>query len=435
MELKIPVLQLALDFLNLERALKIAKEAVKAGVDWLEAGTPLIKSEGLDALRALRKEFPKVTLVADVKTIDVGRIEVEACAKAGADIVCVLGLASDSTLKECIRAGKNYGAKIWVDLIEVKEEDLEKRAKEVEIIGADFIGVHTSIDEQMQGKDPFSRLKKVVKAVNIPVGVAGGINSETAYQAVKSGASIIVVGGSITKAKSPFKEAKKIKEALLKKKKIKSEFFKRVRLTEVEKILKKVSTPNISDALHRSGEVKTLFPLFSGIKMVGKVLTVRTYPGDWAKPVEAVDLANKGDVLVIDAGGQPPAVWGELATHGALQKGLSGVVINGGVRDTKEIKRLKFPVFTKLITPTAGEPKGLGEIGVPLVIEGVRIETGDYIVGDDDGLVVIPKNILIEATNRAMSILEQENRLREEIDQGSTLAKVIELLRWEKKKS
>jgi len=162
---------------------------------------------------------------------------------------------------------------------------------------------------------------------------------------------------------------------------------------------------------------------------------VRTYPGDWAKPVEAVDLADKGDVLVIDAGGQPPAVWGELATHGALQKGLSGVVINGGVRDTKEIKKLKFPVFTKLITPTAGEPKGLGEIGVPLVIEGVRIETGDYIVGDDDGLVVIPKNILIETTNRAMGILEQENRLREEIDQGSTLAKVIELLRWEKKKS
>ncbi|HEC69893.1 MAG TPA: bifunctional hexulose-6-phosphate synthase/ribonuclease regulator, partial [Candidatus Omnitrophica bacterium] len=75
-----------------------------------------------------------------------------------------------------------------------------------------------------------------------------------------------------------------------------------------------------------------------------------------------------------------------------------------------------------------------GEIGVPLVIEGVKIETGDYVVGDDDGLVVIPKNILIETTNRAMSILEQENRLREEIDQGSTLAKVIELLRWEKRK-
>ncbi len=428
-----PILQLALDFLNLKRALKVAKEAVKAGVDWLEVGTPLIKSEGLETLRVLRKEFPQITLIADTKTIDVGRIEVEACAKAGANIVCVLGLASNSTIKECIRAGKNYGAKILVDLIEIKNEELEERAKEVERLGADFIGIHVSIDEQMQGKEPFSKLRRVAKVVNIPVAVAGGINSETAYEAVKAGATIIVVGGSITKAKDPYKETKKIKEAILKRKKIKTDFFKRVGLRDVSKILKRVSSPNISDALHRSGDIKGLFPLFSGIKMVGAVLTVRTYPGDWAKPVEAVDLANKGDVLVIDAGGQPPAVWGELATHGALQKGLSGVVINGGVRDTSEIKKLKFPVFTKLITPTAGEPKGLGEIGVPLVIGGVRISPGDWLVGDDDGLVCIPKEIVVEIANRAMSILEQENRLREEIDQGSTLAKVIELLKWEKR--
>ena len=428
-----PILQLALDFLNLKRALKVAKEAVKAGVDWLEVGTPLIKSEGLEALRVLRKEFSQITLIADTKTIDVGRIEVEACAKAGANIVCVLGLASNSTIKECIRAGKNYGAKILVDLIEIKNEELEERAKEVERLGADFIGIHVSIDEQMQGKEPFSKLRRVAKVVNIPVAVAGGINSETAYEAVKAGATIIVVGGSITKAKDPYKETKKIKEAILKRKKIKTDFFKRVGLRDVPKILKRVSSPNISDALHRSGDIKGLFPLFSGIKMVGAVLTVRTYPGDWAKPVEAVDLANKGDVLVIDAGGQPPAVWGELATHGALQKGLSGVVINGGVRDTSEIKKLKFPVFTKLITPTAGEPKGLGEIGVPLVIGGVRISPGDWLVGDDDGLVCIPKEIVVEIANRAMSILEQENRLREEIDQGSTLAKVIELLKWEKR--
>lgn len=428
-----PILQLALDFLNLKRALKVAHEAVRGGVDWLEAGTPLIKSEGLDAIRALRKEFPKKTLVADTKTMDAGRIEAEAAAKAGADIICVLGVASDSTIKECIRAGKNYGIKVEVDLIEVKDQDLEKRAREIEALGADFIGVHCPIDEQMQAKDPFLRLRRVAKVVNIPVAVAGGINSETAYKAVKEGASIVVVGGAITKAKDPSQEARKIKEAILKKKIIKTELFKRVSLKEIQKILKQVSTANISDAMHRSGDIKGILPLFSGIKMAGEALTVRTYPGDWAKTVEAIDLAKPGQVIVIEAGGTGPAVWGELATHGAIQKKIAGVVIDGAVRDTPQIRKLRFPVFSKLITPAASEPKGFGEIGVPVKVGGIRVVSGDWMVGDDDGLVCIPKEVVVEVANRAMGILEQENRLREEIDEGSTLGKVIELLRWEKK--
>src|SRR3989304_5642011 len=92
-----PVLQLALDFVDLDRALKVAHEAVEGGVDWVEAGTPLIKSEGVDAVRALRREFPDRTIVADMKIMDAGRMEVEAAAKAGANIVDVLGAAPDAT--------------------------------------------------------------------------------------------------------------------------------------------------------------------------------------------------------------------------------------------------------------------------------------------------------------------------------------------------
>ncbi|MBU4133903.1 bifunctional hexulose-6-phosphate synthase/ribonuclease regulator, partial [bacterium] len=154
----------------------------------------------------------------------------------------------------------------------------------------------------------------------------------------------------------------------------------------------------------------------------------------WAKPVEAIDMASAGDILVIDAGGCAPAVWGELATHSALQKGLGGIVIHGAVRDTADIKKMKLPVFASLVTPQAGEPKGFGEIGVPVVISGVRIKTGDWIIGDDDGVVVIPKEKAAEFTNRAMDVLERENRIREEIKEGSTLASVAQLLMWEKQK-
>ncbi|MBW2392352.1 MAG: orotidine 5'-phosphate decarboxylase, partial [Deltaproteobacteria bacterium] len=107
-----PILQLALDFIDLQRALKNAQAGIAGGVNWIEAGTPLIKSEGLNAVRELRKLFPQTTIVADMKIMDTGRVEVEAAAKAGANIVDVLGAASDATIQECIQAGKNYGAKI-----------------------------------------------------------------------------------------------------------------------------------------------------------------------------------------------------------------------------------------------------------------------------------------------------------------------------------
>jgi len=425
-------LQLALDFLNLKRALKVAEEAARGGVDWFEAGTPLIKSEGLNAVRELRRLFPKAVVVADMKIMDVGRIETEAAAKAGANVVTVLAAASDSTIAECVEAGRNYGVKIEADLMEIKEEELEKRAKRLEKLGVDYIGVHVAIDEQMKAKDPFERLERIAKSVNIPVAVAGGINSETAPRAVKAGAEIIIVGGAVNKAKSPLEAARRIKKAMVTGKEIKTSLFKRVSADDVHKILKQISTPNLSDAMHRSGELKGITPVWKGLKMAGPAITVRTYPGDWAKTVEAIDVAKEGDVIVIDAGGVGPAVWGELATHGAIQRKLAGCVINGATRDTAEISKLKFPVFTKLIMPTAGEPKGFGEIGVPVTAGGVQIFPGDWIVGDDDGVVSIPKAKITEIANRAMGVLEQENRVRVEIERGSTLAKVMELLRWEK---
>jgi len=425
-----PLVQIALDFVNLNRALKVAEAAAAGGADWLEAGTPLIKSEGLDCLRALRRKFPQKTLVADMKIMDVGRIESESAFKAGANVVCVLGVADDSTIKECVEAAKNYGGRVMVDLLGVS--DPTRRAMELEKMGIDYIGMHTSIDEQMRGKDPFSQLREVSRTVSVPVAVAGGINSETVAKAIDAGASVVIVGGAVIKAKDPREATRIIKEAIKDKKVVPAELFKRARGKEIVQIFKKVSTPNLSDAMHRAGEIKGLVKITPGVKLVGQALTVRSYPGDWAKPVEAIDKAEKGQVIVIDAGGMGPAVWGELATHSAIQKRLGGVVIDGAIRDVPEIVTLKFPAYARLITPTAGEPRGFGEIGIPIRIGGVSIFTGDWLVGDEDGIVVIPQKKAVEIANRAMDVLERENRIREEILEGGTLSSVTELLRWEK---
>ena len=426
-----PILQVALDFVDLKRAIKCAEEAVRGGADWLEAGTPLIKSEGLNAVRRLRKQFPDKTIVADMKIMDAGRTEVEIAAKSGANIVCVLGATSDSTIKECVEAAHNYGAKIQADMIAIK--DVKARAIHVAKLGVDYIGIHCSIDDQMAARDPFKQLKDVARHLSIPIAVAGGINSETASEAVRSGASIVIVGGAINKSKDAKKAAEEIKRSITQLKKIKTDLFKRGDEKDIAKILMKVSTSNLSDAMHRQGALKDIISVNPGLNMAGQALTVRTYPGDWAKPVEAIDIAQEGQVIVIDAGGVGPAIWGELATHGAIQKKIAGVVIDGAIRDIREIRGLKFPAFSKIISPSAGEPKGFGEIGIPVNIGGVRIFSGDWILGDDDGIVVIPKDKAVEFANRAMSVMETENRLRKEIDDGSTLSKVTELLKWEKR--
>ena len=426
------VVQVALDFVITQRALKVAREAVAGGADWLEVGTPLLKSEGLDAVRALHREFPEHTIVADTKTMDAGRIEFEAAAKAGADVAVVMGAASESTIKECIEAGRNYGIKVAVDLLNV--DDYIGRAKQSEQWGADMICLHCPIDDQMRGLDPFAKLRALAPEVAIPVCVAGGINSETAVEAVEAGAEIIIAGGAIAKAADAKAAAADIKRAAETGVRKATKLYKRVGEDKIRDALLAASTANISDGNHRLPVLEGILPLAAGVVIAGPAVTVRTAPGDWAKPVLAIDHAQPGDVIVVDAGGVPPTVWGELATLSAIQKGLAGVVINGTSRDSADIRSLGFPVFSRGVCSRAGEPKGLGEIGAPLRIAGVLIMPGDWIVADDDGVLVLPRARAAEMANRGMDCLEAENRIRQEITSGkTTLGKVKQLLRWEKK--
>ena len=424
------IMQVALDFVDLPRAIEVAREAVAGGVQWIEAGTPLIKSEGLRAVRELRAEFPGHTIVADMKTMDAGRVEVEYAAKAGAGVVGVLGAASDSTIRECAEAARNYGCKLIVDMIEVA--DPVARARRAEELGADLIGIHTAIDQQMRGESPFETRRAVAEAVSIPVSVAGGINSETAGAAVEAGASVVVVGGAVIKASDAAAAAAEIRRAMDECCAIETVLYKRATAETIRAALDQVSTANISDAWHRHPSVPGIRPIVPGLRFCGPAVTVRTYPGDWAKPVEAIDLCREGDVLVIDAANSTPAVWGELATHSAIVKGVAGLVIWGAIRDTPEIARLSFPAFSSLVSANAGEPKGFGEINVPISIGGETVHPGDWIVGDDDGVIVLPAAHAVELANRAMDVLEKENRLRTEIEGGKTLSEVAYLQKWEK---
>ncbi|HTT25920.1 MAG TPA: 3-hexulose-6-phosphate synthase [Thermoplasmata archaeon] len=432
MRLERPILQVALDFENLSRALPAAKEAVDGGADWVEAGTPLIKSEGLDAVRALKQAFPGHRIVADMKVMDTGAFEVEIAAKAGADLVTVLGTADDDTIADAVRGGHQYGAEVIVDLLNVP--DPVQRTRQVATLGAAAVCWHVGIDMQMAGKTPFDVLEALARASPIPISVAGGLNSETVAAAVRAGAGILVVGGAITKSPDIRDAARRIRQAIDERTAVPTEHFKRYDAAGLGEALRRVSTPNLSDAMQRQGALHGLLPHLKDpmVRIAGPAVTVVTRDGDWAKPVEAIDRAGPGEILVIDAGGGTTAVWGELASWSARGRGIAGVVIDGAARDLDAILELGFPVFSRNVSPNAGEPKGHGEIGIEVVVGGQRVRPGDWIVGDLSGLVVLPKERAAEIANRALDVLEHENRVREEIQRGSTLSKVQRLERWEK---
>jgi len=351
--------------------------------------------------------------------------------KAGANVICILGVSDDETIKEAVKSAEKYGAHIMVDLIGVS--DCISRAKEVVRFGVDYICIHIGIDEQMKGHNPLDILKELYNQISVPIAVAGGLHSESVVEIVKAGANIVIVGGAITKAKDVTQATKVIKQAMKDKKKIPSTLFKKYDQSELQKAFLQVSTANISDAMHKKGAMQGISPVKTGFHMVGKALTVQTMNGDWAKPVEAIDVAEKGQVLVIDVQGGTTAVWGELATWSAKGKELAGVVIDGAVRDIEDIVLLNFPVFSKHKVPNAGEPKGLGEIGAEIRCGNQQVQTGDWIIADDSGVVVVPKRIAQEIANRALDVKEHEDRIREEIKMGGSLGSVLNVHKWEKK--
>jgi 3-hexulose-6-phosphate synthase len=207
-----PIVQISLDLTNIDEALETAELAIRAGVDWLEAGTPLILAEGLHGVRALRKAFPNTPIVADLKTMDGGYLEAEMMAKAGATHVVVMARAHAETVKCVVKAGKDFGCKVMGD--NMISEDMVAGAKWLEELGCDYIIHHIGYDERRgiaaaghRMPSPLDKLREVVKAVKVPVQAVGGLSLEQAIQCPKYGAPLVVLGAPLTIDADAFKTA------------------------------------------------------------------------------------------------------------------------------------------------------------------------------------------------------------------------------------
>ena len=217
-----PLVQISLDLTNIDEAIETSSMALRAGVDWLEAGTPLILAEGLHGVRNLRDSFPNVPIVADLKTMDGGYLEAEMMAKAGATHVVVMARAHPETIKCVVQAGKDFGIKVMGD--NMISDNMIDGAKLLEDLGCDYIIHHIGYDERrgisaQGGKmpSPLDQLLEVVKAVDVPVQAVGGLTLEQAIKCPQYGAPLVVLGAPLVIDADSFKTAYGNLESSLKK--------------------------------------------------------------------------------------------------------------------------------------------------------------------------------------------------------------------------
>lgn len=207
-----PIMQISLDLTSIDEALLTGKMALRAGFDWLEAGTPLILAEGLHGVKKLREAFPGIPIVADLKTMDGGYLEAEMMFKAGATHVVVMARAHEETIKCVVKAGRDFGGKVMGDNLAC--EDMVSAARWLEDLGCDYVVHHIGYDERRgiaaAGKrmpSPLDQLREVVAAVGIPVQAVGGLSLEQAIRCPEYGAPLVVLGAPIVIDADSFKTA------------------------------------------------------------------------------------------------------------------------------------------------------------------------------------------------------------------------------------
>lgn len=213
MEIRPPLIQVALDFATIEESLPVAEAAVKAGCDWLEAGTPLIVAQGVKAIGAIAKAFPTMPVLADYKAMDSGGKHVLVTQQQGAHIMTVCAGAADETVKAAVKAGKETGILVCADTIGANDQ--VKRAKELEALGVDMIYLHFAADERraFPSRDTVPWVAPVLEAVDIPVGVAT-FEIEDAVAAAKLGADHFSIGHPIVSSEHTYEKLKRYIDAV-----------------------------------------------------------------------------------------------------------------------------------------------------------------------------------------------------------------------------
>ena len=169
-------------------------------------------------------------------------------------------------------------------------------------------------------------------------------------------------------------------------------------------------------------------PLIAGQRISGAAVTSYNFPGDNLMIHVALNVAQRGQILVLtNGGGTQGALWGDVACTFAAQKEIAGVVADGPVRDIDALREMNFPVWATAISPSHPEKRGPGSVNVPIVVDGVLVEPGDVIVADGDGVLVIPQAHLSTTLEGARQRAGREVAIRQRIKAGESLFEILNM--------
>jgi regulator of RNase E activity RraA len=175
-----------------------------------------------------------------------------------------------------------------------------------------------------------------------------------------------------------------------------------------------LASSNLADAMGRFNFMDPAIAGRSGVPLCGLAVTVNARPADNLMVHKALEVAMPGDVVVVNTGGNSSAVFGGLMCASAAAKGLGGIVVDGAIRDVDEIVELQFPAYSRSLSPGGCDKDGPGEINVPISCGGVVVQAGDVVVGDRDGVAVVPRDHAAEALELVQALIAREAlRLRE----------------------
>lgn len=206
--------------------------------------------------------------------------------------------------------------------------------------------------------------------------------------------------------------------------------FSRPASRDIFETLKGLGTPALADGLNKFNvldpEIKTVNP-GKGLRAAGPAMTVRVRPGDNLMLHKAIGMAQPGDVIVVDTCGcRNYTLLGDLMGSAAFGKGIAAIIIDGGIRDINDLQEKTMPVWARFISPAVGDKDGPGEINLPISCGGVPVLPGDYIVADDNGVVVVPPDLVQQIVEGSETKLAYERKRAEEIAQGVYMKPAID---------
>lgn len=408
-------LYIGLDFLHLENALFYAEQCIAGGIEYLEIGSLLLKNTGFNSVRIFKERFPSIKMVCDLKIIQPQSLEIESIARAQVFAVTISGAISEKNFQSCLSMIKQNSLKAYLDFRGCALSVIQNAMpliSQADAIIVDFIPRSHAIFQQ------------IASMTDTPLFIHSFSLEENDIKNISNLASTLVVSIEEGTGLSAKETISKLKSTLSKTETQAEISQKEYNEETLRDKIRQISTVHICEVYRKPVFLEKVYPLHRFTKIVGRAYTLRVWPGEQKQVVKYLLEIPEKSILVVDAGGfQGNAVWSYLATEIAIKRKISGAVVYGSVSDVPHLRQKGFPCYASYLTAIPGQEEGTFSCNIPLTLGNVSINPGDWMIGDDNGIVCIPALQAFSIVDNAFELARSREPILEELAAIETLTK------------